>query len=55
MYQKIGKQPKKESIEKGNFKKPFVHSNELHMSQLQWISENQRSFDKRKLQVVRKV
>ena len=24
------------------------------MSQLQWISENQRSFDKRKLQVVRK-
>ena len=32
-------------------KKPFVDSNEL---QLQWISENQRSFDKRKLQLVRK-
>ena len=35
-------------------KNPFVDSNELHMSQLQWISENQRSFDKRKLQVVHK-
>ena len=54
MGQKICKQPKKEGIEKGNLKKPFVDSNELHMSQLQWISENQRSFDKRRLQVVHK-
>ena len=54
MGQKICKQPKKGGIEKRNFKKkPFVDSNELHMSQLQWVSENQRSFDK-KLQVVRK-
>ena len=47
MSQKIYKQPKKEGIEKGNLKKnPFVDSKELHMSQLQWISENQRSLDK---------
>ena len=45
---------KKKVLKKETLKKPFVDSNELHMSQLQWISENQRSFDKRKLQVVRK-
>ena len=45
----------KKVLKKETSKKPFVDSNELHMSQLQWISENQRSFDKRKLQVVRKV
>ena len=41
-------------MKKENLKKPFAESNELHMLQLQWISENQRSFDKKKLQVVRK-
>ena len=41
-------------MKKETLKKPFIDSNESHMSQLQWISENQRSFDKRKLQVVRK-
>ena len=50
MGQKISKQHKREGIEK----ETFVDSNEFHMSQLQWISENQRSFEKRKLQVVRK-
>ena len=45
---------KKKVLKKETLKKPFVDSNELYMSQLQWISENQRSFDKRKLQVVRK-
>ena len=45
---------KKKVLKKKTLKKPFVDSNELHMSQLQWISENQRSFDKRKLQIVRK-
>ena len=35
-------------------KNPFVDSNELHMSQLRWISENQSSFDKIKLQENRK-
>ena len=45
---------KKKVLKKETLKKPFVDSNELHMSQLQWISENQRSFDKRKLQIVRK-
>ena len=42
----------KKVLKKETSKKPLVDSNELHMSQLQWISENQRSFDKRKLQVV---
>ena len=46
---------KKRALKRETLKKPFVDSNELHMSQLHWISENQRSFDKRKLQVVRKV
>ena len=54
MGQKICKQPKKEDIGKGNFKKSLVDSNELHMSQLKWISENQRNVGKRKLQVVLK-
>ena len=54
MGQKICKQPKKKVLKKKTLKKPFVDSNELHLSQLQWISENQRSFDERKLQVVRK-
>ena len=49
MGQKIYKQPKKEDIGKGNFKKSLVDSIELHMSQLQWISENQSNVDKRKL------
>ena len=44
----------KKVLKKEALKKPFVDSNKLHISQLQWISENQRSFDKRKLQVVRK-
>ena len=35
-------------------KEIFIDNNEFRMSQLQWISENQRSFEKRKLQVVRK-
>ena len=39
-------------LEKETLKKTFVDSNELDMSQLQWISENQRNFDERKLQVV---
>ena len=43
---------KKKVLKKEILKKPFVDSNELQMYQLQWISENQRSFDK--LQVVRK-
>ena len=38
------------TLKKETLKKPFVESNELQMYQLQWISENQRSFDK--LQVV---
>ena len=54
MGQKIYKQPKKEDIGKGNFKKSLVDSIELHMSQLQWISENQSNVDKRKLSVVLK-
>ena len=41
-------------LKKKTLEKPFVDSNELHLSQLQWISENQRKFDNRKLQVVRK-
>ena len=41
-------------MKKENLRKPFAESNELHMLQLQWISENQMSFDKKKLQVVRK-
>ena len=45
---------KKKVLKKQTLKKPFVDSNELHMSQLQWISENQRRFDKRKLKVFRK-
>ena len=45
---------KKKVLKKETLKKPFVDSNELHMSQLQWISENQRRFDKRKLKVFRK-
>ena len=45
---------KKKVLKKETLKKPFVDSNELRMPQLQWISQNQRSFDKRKLQVVRK-
>ena len=45
---------KKKVLKKETLKKPFVDSNELHMSQLQWISENQKSFDKRKLRLVRK-
>ena len=36
-------------LKKEILKKPFVDSNELHISQLQRISENQRSFNKRKL------
>ena len=35
-------------------KEIFIDNNEFRMSQLQWISGNQRSFEKRKLQVVRK-
>ena len=35
-------------------KEIFIDNNEFRMSQLQWISENQRSFEKRRLQVVRK-
>ena len=54
MGQKICKQPKKKVLKKETLKKSFIDSNELHMSQLQWISENQSSFDKRKLQLVRK-
>ena len=38
------------TLKKETLKKHFVDSNELQMYQLQWISENQRSFDK--LQVV---
>ena len=41
-------------LKRETLKNPFVDSNELHMSQLHWISEYQESFDKRKLQVVRK-
>ena len=36
-------------LKKEILKKPFVDSNGLHISQLQRISENQRSFNKRKL------
>ena len=43
---------KNKVLKKETLKKPFVDSIKLHMSQLQWISENQRSFDNRKLQVV---
>ena len=45
---------KKKVLKKKTLKKPFVDSNKLHMSQLQCISENQRIFDKRILQLVRK-
>ena len=31
---------KKKVLKKKTLKKPFVDSNELHMSQLQWILEN---------------
>ena len=45
---------KKKVLKKEALNKLFCDSNEWHMSQLQWISEIQRSFDKRKLQVVHK-
>ena len=45
---------KRRVLKRETLKNPFVDSNELHMSQLHWISEYQESFDKRKLQVVRK-
>ena len=54
MGQKICKQPKKKVLKKETLKKSFIDRKELHLSQLQWISENQSSFDKRKLQLVRK-